>query len=175
MPNWIKDNHNGTADESEILAKTKNLEEGEYKYIAFYTNQEVSGGKYENGEFASEITDTSHLLELRIFNCEREFKAVRTQIGKAFKWRIADEIEVCNELYVFETQLLDINAKKECVDNHDGTTTFAAMGGGRYTIPAEPGCDSIELVNYIEYDDYGNMQFADFRIKRFFNGGAENA
>ena len=174
MPDWIKNNHNGTAEEGDVLAKTKNLAEGEYNYIAFYSDREVSGGKYKNGEFAPDITDTSHLLELRVFDCEREFKAVRTQIGKAFKWRIADEIDVCKELYVSETQLLDIDAQKKFVEN-DGTTTFSAMGGGRYTIPAEPGCDSVELVNYIKYDEYGNMQFADFRIKRFFNGGAENA
>jgi len=163
MPEWIKDNKNNIA-EADILNDAKILN-GEYKYIAFFTNK-ISGGNFIGGAFAPEITDTAHLLELRVFNCEREFKAVRTQIGKSFKWRIADEINVDKELYVSETQLLDIDTKKMEDKNLDGT--FIATGGGEYVIPAEPDCDSVELINYIKYDDYGNIQFVDFRIKRFF-------
>ena len=169
MPDWIKHHKNNVA-EIEILNETSILD-GEYKYVAFYTNREVAGGTYENGVFAPGVADVPHLLELRIFNCEREFKAVRTQTGKTFTWRIADETRVCKEFYTYETQLLDIDSKKECPENPDGTTTFTAMGGGKYNIPAKPDCDSVEIVNYIKYDEYGNMQFVDFRLKRFFRGG----
>jgi len=176
MADWIKENNSGSVDESVILTEAKaKILDGTYKYVAF-TNKKISGGEYINGSFTPEITDVSRLLELRVFNLEREFKAVRTQIGKAFKWRIAEEAGVDDEFYLFETQLLDIDRDK--MKGQDFGGEFISMGGGKYSIPAEPDCDSVELVNYIKFDDYGNMQFVDFRIKRFFNsqkGGAENA
>jgi len=74
-----------------------------------------------------------------------------------------------------EIQLLDIDLKKTREKSADNINTkFTATGGGQYFIPAGKECDSIELINYIKYDEYGNMQFVDFRIKSFFKGGAEN-
>ena len=172
MPEWIKE-HKNNVGEKEVLNDVKILN-GKYNYTAFYTDK-VCGGKYENDVFTPEIDDTAHLLELRVFNAEREFKAARTQIGKNFSWRTAEEAGIDKELYISETQLLDIDRKKSCSKSNNGITVFAATGGGRYSLPAEPDCDSIEIINYIKYDDYGNMQFADFRIKRFFKGGTENA
>jgi len=167
-------NHKNNIAESEILNEPKILD-GEYKYIAFFTDK-ISGGEYKNDCFNPKITDIGHLLELRIFNDEKEFKAVRTQIGKAFKWRIAHEKDVEKDLYDYETQLLDIDSTKICEKKFDGINmTFTAAGGGEYIIPAQPDFDSVELVNYIKYDEYGNMQFVDFRIKRFFKGGAGDA
>ena len=172
MAEWIK-YHGNKISEGEILAAAEILS-GEHKYIAFFTNKKICGGICESGKFTPDISDIGYLLELRIFNCEREFRAVRTQLGKNFRWRIADEEGVDEELYIHETQLLDIDTKRTNFEkNSDGVTTFRATGGGEYTIPAESDCDSIELVNYVKYDNYGNMQFVDFRLKRFFKGGSK--
>ena len=173
MPDWIKSENNGDSVEKELLSIVKaKILYGEYKYIALHSNKQISGGEYKNGVFLPEITDIEYLLELRIFNDEREFKAVRIQIGKDFKWRIADEEGVCEELYISETQFLDIDRSDTIYDNNKDsvTTTFRAMGAGLYILPAAPDCDQMELINYVKYDEYGNMQFVDFRIKRFFKG-----
>lgn len=153
-----------------ILSKTTARE---YLYVAFYTDK-LGSGIVTKGITKPAICDYKHLLELRIFNEDEEFRAVRTAMKRTFTWRVASEADVDEMLYSSEIQLLDKDEKmldkdEKLTGSSDGVNTkFRATGGGCYTLPVSREADRIEIVNYICYDEYGNIQFSDYRIKRFF-------
>ena len=114
--------------------------------------------------------DAAHLQELRIFDENRELRARRQ--GDRFLWRVIDDDafraalsgepdaflkEFDNRAYT-ETQFLD-------VDKSVGTD-YVTTGGGHYTLPEE-GLRYLVLRNYLDYDEDGILQAADFRLVRF--------
>lgn len=118
------------------------------------------------------ISDTAHLLELRLFDSERELKAVRSVIGKTFIWRIIDDEkfraelkgETFEERTFTERHYLDIDSTKT-----DGRRYFS-IGGGEYTLPIE-NAEKLEIRNYGVYDENGIFGLVDFRIVRILAKG----
>ena len=89
------------------------------------------------------------LLELRIFNEDRELLLRRTGSGSPFSWRLASE-EKAGEEYCFETrQLLEQPLSEE----------------KRW----------LRVMNYIAYDEDGAAYAADHRLIGFAGEGIENA
>ena len=127
-------------------------------------------------QFAGE--DIAKLQELRIFDETREFRARRQ--GKVFLWRVIDDVQfkakLASEPDAFlrdyknrvmeECHYLDIDSEKT---KTLPDTQYAATGGGIYTLP-EQGLERIVLRNYLDYDEDGIVQVADFRLVQFEKG-----
>ena len=125
--------------------------------------------------------DIKHLIELRIFAADMEFKAFRFNIGKDFTWRYIDDgvfkqvlsnetddflCKFSNRTYD-EEHYLDIDSKKS-ID------CYITTGGGRYELPIK-NAEKIKIRNYLEYDENGIVMISDFRIIGFTQkGSAEN-
>lgn len=129
---------------------------------------EISGGNmlliYTNRFLCirqQEITDLAHLLEVRVFSTEKELKIMRPSMDCDFSYRLIDDTEVPDEMYMDEVQYLDIA-------NSSGTQ-YTAKGGGTYTLPAED-LKMVRIRNYISYNSEGIAQMTDFRIVEFLGG-----
>lgn len=177
MNEWIKSH--GKVSENELLGciTGSSLQEG--KYLAFYTDR-VECGYFEGG-FHPSITDTKHLLEIRVFNRNSEYKAVRDSMGKAFIWRIADDDFFRQNLLtlasptekefkkrVFKEQnYLDIDTTKG-FDFKDDCICVKATGGGRYCLPTKEKVEKIVTQSYLNYaQDDGSIIVADWRVVGF--------
>ena len=110
------------------------------------------------------IADTSHALEIRLFDEQGEFKAVRANIGTEFVWRYASDEGTQKDCIYDEVQYLDIDEKKT------NGTDYVSTGGGHYTMPAE-GFERVLIRHYGEYDDNGMFGLKDFRIVKFLRKG----
>lgn len=115
----------------------------------------------------SHIEDISHALEIRLFDENGEFKAVRTNIGRDFKCRyIADSDYSDEDKYLIydEVQYLDSDSTKT------NGTKYVSLGGGEYEMPYE-GLERVVIRHYGEYDDDGMLQLKDLRIVGFLKEG----
>lgn len=163
----------GSANNSSLLEIAKaNIKENSIA-LALYTDKIICDNF--NG-----IEDIEHLLELRIFNDNVEFKAIRGSMEKDFIWRIIDDndfkekieeledsyIRDFNKLTLNETHYLDIDSLKS-----NGNTYFAT-GGGKYNLPVV-NAEKIEIRNYISYDEQGLACIEDFRIVKFITKGGD--
>lgn len=107
----------------------------------------------------SEITDTAHLLEARIFNKEKELKIMRPTIADEFTYRIIDD-NAGEYDFIEERHYLDIDDKRT-----DGFN-YTATGGGKYTLTVE-NAEKVLVRNYISYDEQGIAQITDFRLVEY--------
>ena len=97
-------------------------------FVAQYTDKFDLGIWNENI-----IENTNKLLELRIFNKNKEWKLFRSDIGKDFSYRLQGEDDNKEEGvdYFDEVQLLDIDTSKEYKKSELMKTT----AGGEYNLP----------------------------------------
>ena len=86
------------------------------------------------------------VLEVRVFNKEREAKLFRGDIGRAFRMRILDE-KGKNVEYYDEEQYLDIDTKRSAKLFND-THEVYATGGGRYYLPLMSMEDAKIVIRY---------------------------
>lgn len=144
---WTADK--GRTNESELPHKiTEKIQSG--SWIAFYSNKKYIKGNLSNSGFTPVPDDFPHLLEIRVFNGQGEFKAIRPQIGGDFVWRITNDECIPDENKFDETHFL--------------------------TEPDGDGNKKVKIRNYIIYDDdSGSLRIADNRILEFSKGGEVNA
>lgn len=163
----------GQVEETELL---KIIEvENKDVFLAFFTDQFLSG--YCTGKELEEIP-TDKLLELRIFNEEREFLARRTMIGTKhkFQWRIASESEIKENReiqFLVQYQTIDMDAKKTR-EGKDDKLELVSTGGGHYNLPIKKEEDTIKVITYISYDEDGMAYIIDNRIAGFVNSEEMN-
>lgn len=112
-----------------------------------------------------EITDPAHLLEVRVFNDEKELKIMRPSVDCDFSYRLIDDTAVPDEMHLDEVQYLDIA--------ESSGTQYTATGGGVYTLPGE-NYKKVRIRNYISYNPEGIAQITDFRIVEFLGGEADH-
>lgn len=139
-------------------------------FTASQTDRYILGKWPEDAEKIEE----KKLLEIRLFNREKEVKYFRSDISKDFVLRIIDD--TVNGLqngrdysdYMDEEQYLDIDTKqsaKTFSESHEVLTT----GGGRYYLPT----DRIENVKvkvrtyFDRYEKTGQARVFDWRIVGF--------
>ena len=176
---WIQ--KQGRTAEDGISALIAELPEAvgeEYLYIAYYTYT-ISSGKigYKDKAFIPAILDIKRLLELRIFSNTNELKMARTQMGKEFIWRLANEKDIRKSVdndILTESHYLDIDttiAPRPCADGVN--VEFASTTGAAFTLPVKAGRwpKKVRLLNYITYDKAGNLQIVDYRLRGFTLGG----
>lgn len=153
MSEYIKGR--GKASENEINTLLENYKtDNSYLFCVYTTKFCCTGFKA--------IEDTAHALEIRLFNEQGEFKAVRANIGKEFIWRYINDEGVTEECIYDEVQYLDA-AKND-------STEYIAIGGGHYEMPDE-GYERVVIRHYGEYDDDGMFTLKDLRIVKLLRKG----
>lgn len=115
-----------------------------------------------------EITE-GKLLDIRVFNTDKEAHMFRTSIDKAFfDIRIADDTQKQNEDRMVEWQILDIDTKV----SRDPSNKVTSTGGGKYTLPRIEGISimdgsdkpALKIVKYIAYTESGQAYIYDWRL-----------
>ena len=112
----------------------------------------------------------SKVLEIRVFNKEREVKLFRGDIGREFRMRTLDE-KGENVEYYDEEQFLDIDTKRSAKLFND-TYEVYATGGGRYHLPLTSMKDAKIVVRYHfgKYEDSGQARIEDWRAVELKEG-----
>ena len=135
--------------------------------------------KYEIGCWPQDETelDEDKLLEIRVFNQDREVKFFRADLSKEFRMREIDDtvsgIQNGRDYteYMDECQYLDIDtvrSEKRFAESHEVITT----GGGRFFLPAENMKDAKVIIrSYFEKDSkFGQARIFDWRVVGFMEG-----
>lgn len=123
------------------------------------------------------------LLELRLFGPRQEFWAHRTALGRPFVWRVADEDTLAQNAASQASAFLRDPAHHELVrcqyldiDTTDPLTRTPASNGcvqlrttvgGRYRLPLQEGQTMAQTVVYLNYNDNGLAEAADWRLAGF--------
>lgn len=177
---WIE--AQGTLSSDKLKEKLLEYCGGDRLYLAYFTDGFTSGNASEN-EIKGLAADT--LLEVRIFCDEMEFLARRSDLGGAFKWRLASDharsenfkkyknseegklLPAKEEMiYLIRYQTLDI--KERLQDNR-----LLSMVGGSYTLPLKENESAAKVMTYLSYDERGMASAVDFRICGFAEGKNE--
>ena len=171
MSTFINENDKGRCSESELFALADTYAKEASLMFCVFTDRFFCK-KYE------QFDDIGTLLEIRVFDEQGEFKAIRGNIGKVFVWRyISDEnlenseqFDLENQCYD-EIQYLDIDiAETEKITN---ANEYVSIGGGHYIMPEE-GLEKTLIRHYGEYDSEGMLIMKDYRIVRFMKRGEGN-
>lgn len=142
---WIAEN--GICGQNEIIASAAKYCDEDAIYIALYTDKaEIGQTILEN----LNRIDGNNLMELRIFNSKREFFAIRSMCTEDFKWRVTSDKNLKKEDYIVRHQFIDINKVKSM-----GKSTFFQI---------DERVNSVKVISYIEYDEYGMAKVVDNRV-----------
>ena len=154
-------------DKKTILDKIKNVFSNcgdNTFFVAQYTDKFDIGIWNENT-----IENTNKLLELRVFDKDKEWKLFRSDIGKDFSYRFQGEEDNKGEGvdYFDEVQLLDIDTSKECKKSELMKTT----AGGEYNLPkdiSDLDRAAISVRHYFGVDNESGQAFIrDYRLVDF--------
>ena len=133
-------------------------------FVAQYTDKFDIGIWNENI-----IKNTNKLLELRVFDKDKEWKLFRSDIGKDFSYRFQGEEDNKGEgVYYFdEIQLLDIDITRSSKDLREMYTT----AGGKYNLPKDISDfdrAAIRVRHYFGVDKESGQAFIrDYRLVDF--------
>ena len=135
--------------------------------------------KYDNADKdknEKHIRDNADkVLEIRVFNKDRELKLMRSDISKDFLCRCIDDAQppaagddLCYEDSYDEWQILDIDETK----GTDAKGRVTATGGGKYYLPLEETENAQILIRYYlgRYKETGQARVEDWRAVMFGNG-----
>lgn len=133
-------------------------------FVAQYTD------KFDVGIWNKDIIkNVNKLLELRVFDKNKEWKLFRSDIGKDFSYRFQGEDDNKEEGvdYFDEIQLLDIDTSRQSKDPGVMHTT----AGGSYNLPKDiPDLDraAIRIRHYFGVDSESGQAFIrDYRLVDF--------
>lgn len=153
----------GSADESGLNALLEEYKTDDSLLFCVYTDRFCCAAY-------KPIEDISHALEIRLFDENGEFKAVRGNIGGEFRWRYISDKDISEsdkkEYTYDEFQYLDID------DNKTSGTKYVSIGGGEYGMPAT-GYERVVIRHYGDYDEDGMFGLKDFRLVKFLKGKGE--
>ncbi len=170
---WISEY--GTFAEAEMFRKCMELFDhlDNPVYLLLMTDSVCCGRDH----FSDVLNDSiGRLLEIRIFDTNRELWAHRSMLGQDFSWRTADDHFLKNtvanpsDYKRVVIQKLDIDEKNTPSEAaaRPGIRKLRATGGGIYELPVEKSENAVSLTEYISYDHISNSAvFSDFRINGF--------
>lgn len=116
------------------------------------------------------LRSVKKVLEIRIFNAEKEFRLFRSDVGKdAFALRSIYDTGDMKDLrdHYDEIQYLDIDETQ----GHTGGYVYTT-GGGRYYLPFGTIHDTKVKIRYYldRYSKTGQARIADWRVVEFMEG-----
>ena len=150
---------------SEVLKNLPEYLKNEHTYIYAVCTDKVYWLIINNTQ--DKDIDVSKLLELRVFNENAEYRLIRPTIDTEFYERIKEDTDnIRSEEYYDQWMYLDIDTKK----SGDGREVYS-ISGGKYELPVNQQYDlQIKVRNYIDYDEYGQVKAADWRLAGFGKG-----
>ena len=115
------------------------------------------------------------VLEIRVFNEEKEIKLFRTDVGREFQMRTKDEEGLLVDEYMDEYQYLDIDEKRS-QKLFTEKQLVRATGGGTYHLPLEEMKDACLQVRYYfrRDEETGVADICDWRAVKFLKREEEN-
>ena len=171
---WIKDR--GICAEDDLCQLVQGFKPESCLTVAMHTDgfRAAAAGSWKRA-----INPRTTLLELRIFDENREFWSHRSVLGSNFTWRIADDTALREALknesdnyYIDTVQTLDIDETYEPYQDGEtddrGCLLLRTTGGGHYALPItkEDGC--VLIRNYLQYDENnGAVAAVDYRLTGF--------
>jgi hypothetical protein len=154
-------------DKKTILDKIKNVFSNcgdNTFFVAQYTD------KFDIGIWNKNVIEnTNKLLELRVFDKDKEWKLFRSDIGKDFSYRFQGEEDNKGEGldYFDEVQLLDIDITK----SSKGKKMMCTTAGGKYNLPkdiSDLDRAAIRVRHYFGVDNESGQAFIrDYRLVDF--------
>ena len=154
-------------DKKTILDKIKNVFSNcgdNTFFVAQYTD------KFDIGIWNKNVIEnTNRLLELRVFDKDKEWKLFRSDIGKDFSYRFQGEEDNKGEGldYFDEVQLLDIDITK----SSKGKKMMCTTAGGKYNLPkdiSDLDRAAIRVRHYFGVDNESGQAFIrDYRLVDF--------
>lgn len=165
MREYISEYGKASADEiSGLIAQYSGT------FFAVYSDRFLCGNSFDN--------DIPHLMELRIFNDDGEFKLCRYDLKSDFRWRYISDTEfqkkLSNEkddfLRNFGNRTFDEIHYLDIDDEKSSGISYVTTGGGKFSIPLE-NAERIMIRNYLDYDDNGILSVNDFRIVKLLAKG----
>ena len=153
-------------------------------YIAVLSDR-VDCGKYENGIFVSAKDgsqfDLGKLLELRVFNKEREYRAFRDNLGEAgFLQRIAEDgkdgyDKAFDELHYLdydEVRTKEVRTKANAQNNAEPNAVLTT-GGGKFYLEGIADKRKVLVRTYLKADPTTGLEYAfDWRVVGYRDEGA---
>ncbi len=188
---WIAEA--GTVREEDVPALLEKYAGGGRKYCcAFYTDHFQSAVITGAGDPLAGrlLADIGQLLELRLFDEDRELLLYRSMIGRPFSFRAADDPLLISRLSgqsdpflqkmeahrVEQVQLIDADMAHyrpwlEKTTDAFGARLLRTTSGGTYNLPIRDGENALLTVGYIEYGPNGAASIADVRWAGFVDEG----
>lgn len=161
-------------DKKTILDKIKNVFSNcgdNTFFVAQYTD------KFDIGIWNKNVIEnTNKLLELRVFDKDKEWKLFRSDIGKDFSYRFQGEEDNKGEGvdYFDEVQLLDIDITK----SSKGKKMMCTTAGGKYNLPkdiSDLDRAAIRVRHYFGVDNESGQAFIrDYRLVDFESAKKRN-
>lgn len=142
----------------EYLEKANEIQDG---YIVAALTDEYIVDKWPM-KAASLEGKEARILEVRIFNFERELKLIRADISSDFYYRDSIDLDKQELDSYVEKQYLDIDTTKK----KDSQGRVTATGGGKFFLPLEKIDDAyLELKIYLsKYENSGQVRVCDWRL-----------
>lgn len=107
---------------------------------------------------------SERLLDVRIFDSEKEYRLFRGDVGKSFSETILDD---SLGDYFDDEQYLDIDIKRSA-ETYAENKKVKATGGGSYTLPlTEFQNAKLKIRNYLGYDERGHAYVKAIRLTGF--------
>ena len=126
--------------------------------------------EYPMGEVESELDEIweNRLLDIRVFNSEKEYRLFRGDVGRGFSERILDDRAGD---YFDDEQYLDIDTKRSKKTFME-QKKVRATGGGFYMLPLDDYQDiKLKIRNYLGYDERGHAYVKAVRLIGFEKEG----
>ena len=167
MASWIQ--KQGDCSEDALGALLEEYMTDGYLAAAFFTDR-FQG--YRGDRLDSVLDSVRELLELRVFNEDRELWLHRSRCEGPFSWRLAGEAGCDPKRDFFCTvQALDIDetyVAYQCGETDGyGSLKLRSTVQGYYVLPLCKGDECVKVINYVRYDANGVAEVADYRLVGF--------
>ena len=158
---WIKESGICRIEEVEGILN-KFLSDG--RYLMGCTDS-YNTGYWSVSAFAD--IELASMLELRVFNSDREVLFFRSMLDEKIQWRVTDDTEL-EELDFFDSeQFIDINEEKSVYFADEKMMSLFTTVGGKYMLPIDQGQNAVRIRKYISYDKNGMAHVEDQRVVSF--------
>lgn len=145
----------------EFLGKVKGESWSSNAYALVLYNDRFEVLTYD--ELCREEIREKKLLDIRVFDENKEYRLFRDYAGSEFSETVMDDRTMPEERHEDE-QYLDIDTKR----SKPGTGRVMATGGGSYRFPRMYTEETkVKIRNYVKYDEFGQASLVAWRVVGF--------
>lgn len=158
---WIKES--GTCSINEVEGTIRRfMSDG--RFLMGCTDSYNTGYWFED---AFKDIEMESMLELRVFNLDREILFFRSMLGEVVQWRVTDDSGLGKMDFFDVEQFIDINEEKSVYNEDEKMMYLITTVGGRYKLPIDKGQNAVKIRKYVTYDGNGMAHVEDQRVIEF--------